>query len=81
MRGFPFFQLDMRVAKNIKLGESRNLQLTFQAFNLTNKTNYGNNISNQATASDFLKPAGYINPTSSTTPRAFVGEFGVRFTF
>ena len=40
-----------------------------------------NNISNQATASDFLKPAGYINPTSSTTPRAFVGEFGFRFTF
>jgi hypothetical protein len=81
MRGFPFFQLDMRVAKNIRLGESRNLQLTFQAFNLTNKTNYGNNIVNTANASDFLKPAGYINPTSSTTPRAFVGEFGFRFTF
>ena len=80
MRGFPFFQLDMRVAKN-KLGESRNLQLTFQAFNLTNKTNYGNNIVNTANSTEFLRPAGYINPTNSTMPRAFVGEFGFRFTF
>ncbi len=81
VRGNAFFQLDTRIGKNIKLGESRNLQLMFQAFNLTNKTNYGNNFTNTANSTDFLKPAGYINPTSSSTPRAFVGEFGARFTF
>ncbi len=81
LRGDAFFQMDARIAKNIKLGESRNLQLIFQAFNLTNKTNYGNNITNIANSSKFLEPAGYINPTSSFTPRAFVGEFGARFSF
>ncbi|PYV62878.1 MAG: hypothetical protein DMG97_39245 [Acidobacteria bacterium] len=81
MRGFNFFQLDTRVGKNIHLGERANLQLAFQAFNLTNKTNYGNNIENTANSLDFLQPAGFINPTSSFTPRAFVGEFGARFTF
>ena len=36
--------MDARLAKNIKLGESRNLQLIFQAFNLFNHANYGNNF-------------------------------------
>ena len=81
VRGRAFFQLDTRIAKNIRLGEHRNLQLMFQAFNLTNKTNYGNNFVNTANSAKFLTPAGYINPTSSSTPRAFVGEFGARFTF
>jgi outer membrane receptor protein involved in Fe transport len=81
VRGRPFFQLDMRVAKNIKLGESRNLQLIFQAFNLTNKTNFGNDFHNTNTSSAFLQPEGFINPTSSTMPRAFVAELGARFTF
>ena len=81
MRGNVFFQLDTRVTKNFKLGESRSLQLMFQGFNLTNRANYGNNISNVATAQDFLAPAGYIAPASTTIPRAFVGEFGARFTF
>ena len=80
VRGDAFFQLDARVAKNIRL-EGKNLQLMFQAFNLTNRANYGNNMSNAATASDFLTPAGFINPTSSYMARSFNGEFGARFTF
>jgi hypothetical protein len=81
MRGDPFFQMDMRVAKNIRLREGWNLQLIFQAFNLTNKTNYGNDFHNTNTSKTFLTPEGYINPSSTTIPRAFVGEFGARFTF
>jgi outer membrane receptor protein involved in Fe transport len=81
MRGDPFFQLDMRVAKNFRFGEHKNLQLIFQAFNLTNKTNYGNDFHNTAGSTGFLTPEGYINPSSTTIPRAFVGEFGARFTF
>lgn len=81
VRGDAFFQLDMRVSKNIKFGENRNLALMFQAFNLTNKLNYGNDFGGSASSSTFMQPVGYINPTSSTTPRAFVGEFGVRFSF
>ena len=81
LRGDPFFQMDMRVAKNIRLREGWRLQLIFQAFNLTNKVNFGNNYTNSTNSPDFLKPAGFINPASTFTPRAFVGEFGARFTF
>ena len=81
LRGDPFFQMDMRVAKNIRLREGWRLQLIFQAFNLTNKVNFGNNYTNSTNSPDFLKPAGFINPASTCTPRAFVGEFGARFTF
>lgn len=44
LRGDPYFNLDARLAKNIKMGENRNLQLIFQAFNLFNHANYGNNF-------------------------------------
>jgi hypothetical protein len=82
LRGDPFFELDMRLAKNIKIGERLNVQLVGQAFNLTNRANYGNNYGNNIGAADtFGHPAGFINPSSTTTPRALWGEFGVRFTF
>jgi outer membrane receptor protein involved in Fe transport len=81
MRGNYFFQTDMRLAKNIRLGEQKNLQLMFQAFNLTNKSNTGSNFHNTADAAGFLQRAGFINPNSTFIPRAFVGEFGARFTF
>jgi outer membrane receptor protein involved in Fe transport len=81
VRGEPYFNLDMRVAKNIRVREGWNLQLIFQGFDITNKTNYGSNFHNTNTAGTFLTPEGFINPSSSFTPRAFVGEFGVRFTF
>jgi hypothetical protein len=81
VRGNAFFDMDMRVAKNIRVHEGWNLQLIFQAFDLTNKTNYGSNFHNTNTSAAFMTPEGFINPSSSFTPRAFVGEFGVRFTF
>jgi len=72
----------MRLAKNIKLGEHRNLQLVAQAFNLTNRANYGNNFGNSiASASTFGHPVGFINPNSTIVPRSIWGELGARFTF
>jgi outer membrane receptor protein involved in Fe transport len=82
LRGDPYFELDMRLAKNIKLGEHRNLQLVAQAFNLTNRANYGNNFGNSiASASTFGHPVGFINPNSTIVPRSIWGELGARFTF
>lgn len=81
LRGAPYFDMDARVAKNIKFGESRNLQLIFQAFNLTNHANYGNNFDGTVGLPTFGHPIGFINPTSSLLPRAFTGEFGARFSF
>ena len=76
--------MDVRLAKNIKLGEGRNLQLAWQAFNLFNHANYGNNFDNvvqDVQIGTFGKAIGFINPTSSVLPRAFTAEFGARFTF
>ncbi|HXO38245.1 MAG TPA: hypothetical protein VN872_06385, partial [Candidatus Acidoferrum sp.] len=100
-RGNPYFDVDARLAKNIKMGENRNLQLIFQAFNLFNHANYGNDFGSSNNSlklvSDplnpghkiqistpsgaFGNPVGFINPSSSTLPRAFTAEFGARFSF
>jgi len=86
LRGDPFFELDMRLAKNIKFGERMNLQLIAQAFNLTNRANYGNNFGPSATATigspaTFGHPQGFINPASTIIPHSLWGELGARFTF
>jgi hypothetical protein len=81
MRGDPYFDMDMRLAKNIKLGENRNLQLAFQAFNLTNHANYGNDFGTTVGSPTFGHPIGFIEPNTTTLPHAFIGEFGARFTF
>lgn len=86
LRGDPFFELDMRLSKNIKFGERMNLQLVAQAFNLTNRANYGNNFGTNSAASiadpaTFGHPQGFINPNSTIIPKSIWGELGVRFTF
>jgi hypothetical protein len=82
LRGDPFFELDMRLAKNIKFGDRMNLQLMAQAFNLTNRANYGNNFGlNVADPTTFGHPVGFLNPASTIIPHALWGELGVRFTF
>jgi Carboxypeptidase regulatory-like domain/TonB dependent receptor len=80
-RGDPYFNVDTRLAKNVKLGEKRNLQLAFQAFNLFNHANYGNNFDGTVGDATFGKAVGFINPTSTVAARSFTGEFGARFTF
>jgi hypothetical protein len=82
LRGDQFFQLDARLAKTIKFGEKARVDLIAQAFDLTNRANYGNNFGNDITnPNGFAKPAGFINPTATNTPRSLTGEFGFRFSF
>ncbi len=81
LRGDPFFELDAKLAKNIKIGERLNIQLVAQAFNLTNRANYGNDFGNDISSSTFGHPVGFINPSSTFTPRSIWGELGVHFTF
>lgn|GEM_PF-2910017 len=82
LRGDPFFQLDLRLAKDIKFGDRFKVQLIGQAFNLTNRANYGNNFNNSiGDPASFGHPSGFINPAVTTIPRSLWGEFGVRFTF
>jgi hypothetical protein len=82
LRGDPFFELDLRLSKTVKIGERLRIQLLAQAFNLTNRANYGNNFGNSiASQTTFDHPAGFINPSATTIPRSLWSEFGVRFTF
>jgi hypothetical protein len=80
-RGSAYYNVDARIAKNLKLGEGKNLQLAFQAFNLFNHANYGNNFDNVVGDATFGKAINFINPTNTVAPRAFTGEFGARFSF
>lgn len=82
LRGDPFFQLDLRLAKNFKFGERMKLQLIAQAFNLTNRANYGNAFGgNIASPATFGHPTDFIAPSSTIIPRSLWGELGARFTF
>ena len=78
--------LHTKPAKDIKFGDRVTLQLLAQAFNLTNRANYGNNfgVGGAASIADpthFGHPQGFINPSSTIIPHALWGELGARFTF
>ena len=81
LRGQATFELDAKLAKNIKLGERAKLQLVAQAFNLTNRANYGNNFGGNIASSTFGHPIGFIAPNASFIPRSIWSEFGVHLTF
>ncbi|HKR84326.1 MAG TPA: hypothetical protein VJS37_09135, partial [Terriglobales bacterium] len=55
LRGDPYYNMDARLAKDIKLGESRKVQLIFQAFNLFNHANYGNNFGSTTNELSIIK--------------------------
>jgi len=82
LRGDPFFQLDTRLAKSIKIHDRANIQLIAQAFNLTNRANYGNNFGHSiGSKTTFDHPVGFLAPSSTIIPRSTWGELGFRLNF
>jgi hypothetical protein len=82
LRGNPVFELDAKLAKNFKIGERLNVQIIAQAFNLTNRANYGNNFGNNISSPNtFGHPIGFFAPTATFIPRSLWSEFGVHFSF
>jgi outer membrane receptor protein involved in Fe transport len=81
LRGQAFFQLDTRLSKDVKFGERAKLTLIFQAFDLTNRANFGNNFDGNIRNATFGKPTGFITPSGVIVPRSFSGEFGAKFSF
>jgi hypothetical protein len=81
LRGSPFVNMDLRAAKNIKLGEKMNLQLLAQFFDLFNRANFGNNFSGNIKSSLFLQHTGFITPSGVIVPKSFRAEFGAEFRF
>jgi hypothetical protein len=81
LRGQAFFQLDTRFSKEIKFSESAKLKLIFQAFDLTNRANFGANFDGNIRSTTFGKPLDFITPNGVVVPRSFSGEFGAQFIF
>ena len=81
LRGNPFFQWDVRFGKLLKFGERANLELFFQAFDITNHANFGPSYNNNIRSSTFMTPNAFITPGGTVVPRSFSGEFGAYFRF
>jgi hypothetical protein len=81
LRGEKFFQLDARLARNFKFREKAVLSLIFQAFDLTNRANFGTSYGANIRTSTFQTPTNFITPSGVIVPKAFAAEFGARFSF
>ena len=80
-RGVPFFQLDTRFSKLFKIKEKMSLEFFFQAFDLTNRANFGGNYQNNIRSAVFGQPIGFITPSAVVIPQFFSGEAGFTFRF
>jgi len=80
-RGLAFFQLDTRFSKLIKFREMATLEFFFQAFDLTNRANFGRSYQGNIRSSAFGQPTGFIAPLSVVVPQFFSGEAGFMFRF
>lgn len=80
-RGENFFQLDARFGRTFKFRERMKLDLYFQAFDLTNRANFGASYQANIRSGIFGQPTNFITPGGVIVPRSFSGEFGARFAF
>lgn len=71
----------MKVSKVFKIKERAKIEAIFQAFDLTNRVNVGNNYQGNPQSPGFGQATGTIAPNGVIVPRAFTGEFGVKFSF
>jgi len=81
LRGEDFFQLDSRFAKFFTFKEKAKLELFFQAFDLTNRANFGSSYGANIRTSTFQTPTSFITASGVIVPKSFAGEFGARFSF
>ena len=81
LRGEDFFQLDARFGRFFKFGDRAKLEVFFQAFDLTNRANFGTAYGGNIRTSTFLQPTGFITSSGVIVPKSFAGEFGARFSF
>jgi len=82
-RGDNFSQLNVRASKFFKWGENKKLGLFFEAFNVFNTGNYGNQFQNVTGTPDFGKPVNFFGATGFSEPLGipFQAQLGVRFSF
>jgi hypothetical protein len=82
-RGDMFSQLNVRVSKFFKWGERYKVGLFFEAFNVFNTGNFGNQFQNVTGEPDFGKPVNFFGATGFSEPLGipFQAQLGVRFNF
>ncbi|HEX6732602.1 MAG TPA: TonB-dependent receptor, partial [Pyrinomonadaceae bacterium] len=82
-RGDSFSQLNVRVSKFFKFKENMKLGLFFEAFNVFNTGNYGNQFQNVTGSPDFGKPINFFGATGFSEPLGipFQAQLGIRFNF
>ena len=82
-RGDSFSQLNVRVSKFFRFGETKRLGLFFEAFNVFNTGNYGNQFQNVTGEPDFGRPINFFGATGFSEPLGipFQAQLGVRFSF
>ncbi|HVF90665.1 MAG TPA: carboxypeptidase regulatory-like domain-containing protein [Blastocatellia bacterium] len=87
-KGDNFYNFDMRLARRFGFAETRFLELTFEAFNLFNHTNYTGVNNVVGTQRVFGKNVTGIKGLAPTQPLAFTSaaparqlQFGARFNF
>jgi hypothetical protein len=57
------------------------LEVFFQAFDLTNRANFGTNYGTNIRTATFETPTAFLSGNGVITPKSFSGEFGARFSF
>lgn len=82
-RGDRFAQLNVRVSKFFRWGENYKLGLFFEAFNVFNTGNFGNQFQNVTGEPDFGRPINFFGATGFSEPLGipFQAQLGVRFSF
>jgi hypothetical protein len=82
-RGDSFSQLNVRVSKFFRFGERAKLGLFFEAFNVFNTGNFGNQFQNVTGEPDFGRPINFFGATGFSEPLGipFQAQLGIRFSF
>ncbi|HWP42293.1 MAG TPA: TonB-dependent receptor, partial [Blastocatellia bacterium] len=82
-RGDDFKQVNLRVSKYINFTDSAKLGLFFEAFNLFNTGNFGNQFDGTVGSPNFGRPVNFFGATGFSEPIGipFQAQFGFRFSF
>jgi hypothetical protein len=82
-RGDNFKQVNVRVSKFFNFTDRMKLGLFFEAFNLFNTANFGNQFQNVVDSDDFKLPINFFGATGFSEPIGipFQAQFGFRFNF
>jgi hypothetical protein len=82
-RGDNFKQVNVRVSKFFNFSERRKIGLFFEAFNVFNTANFGNQFQNVVGSDDFMLPINFFGATGFSEPIGipFQAQFGFRLNF